>query len=74
LAAGLIGALAGCLVWLATGAHAAVIKPSVLFDQRVRDNGNCTLREAIVAANEDRRVDRCRRGRGADVIRLQRGT
>ena len=38
------------------------------------DNGNCTLREAIESANHDVSEDDCRRGDGADVIKLRRGT
>ena len=37
-------------------------------------NGNCTLREAVQAANTDRRVDACPSGRGFDVIVLPSGT
>jgi CSLREA domain-containing protein/MYXO-CTERM domain-containing protein len=38
-------------------------------------NGNCTLREAIEAANTDTAVDACTpAGDGADVIQLQAGT
>src|SRR3954469_1329664 len=33
-------------------------------------NGNCSLREALQAANTDRRVDTCRAGHGTDVIVL----
>ncbi len=36
-----------------------------------RRNGNCSLREAIVAANTDSPVDACAAGSGADVIYLQ---
>lgn len=38
------------------------------------DNGNCTLREAIESADRDISEDACRRGNGADVIKLGRGT
>lgn len=40
----------------------------------VEANGNCTLREAVIAANTDRAVDRCPAGRGADTIILQSKT
>jgi len=33
-------------------------------------NGNCTLREAIIAANTDTAVDACPAGSGADEIQL----
>ncbi|MCI0521964.1 MAG: CSLREA domain-containing protein [Chloroflexi bacterium] len=36
-------------------------------------NGNCTLREAIIAANSDAPVDACQAGSGADVILLPAG-
>ncbi len=34
-------------------------------------NGNCTLREAVIAANTDTAVDACAAGHGADTIRLE---
>ncbi|MBI2346090.1 MAG: DUF4215 domain-containing protein [Deltaproteobacteria bacterium] len=37
-------------------------------------NGNCTLGEAITAANTDEIVDACTAGSGADTIRLGTGT
>lgn len=37
-------------------------------------NGNCTLREAIMAANTNAAVDACPAGSGADVITLPAGT
>jgi len=37
-------------------------------------NGNCTLREAIIAANTDTAVDACPAGSGDDVIDLSAGT
>jgi CSLREA domain-containing protein len=36
-------------------------------------NGNCTLREAVVAANTDASVDACPAGAGADTILLPAG-
>jgi CSLREA domain-containing protein len=36
-------------------------------------NGNCTLREAVLAANTDTAVDACAAGNGADIIRLPAG-
>jgi CSLREA domain-containing protein len=38
------------------------------------DNGNCTLREAIKAANTDTAVDECPAGSGADTISVPAGT
>ena len=37
-------------------------------------NGNCTLREAVIAANTDTAVDRCPAGSGADIVLLRAGT
>ncbi len=37
-------------------------------------NGNCTLREAVIAANTDAPVDGCTAGSGADTILLPAGT
>ncbi|HEX6385971.1 MAG TPA: choice-of-anchor Q domain-containing protein, partial [Anaerolineae bacterium] len=39
----------------------------------VTDNGNCTLREAIIAANIDRALDACPAGDGADTIMVPAG-
>ena len=36
-------------------------------------NGNCTLREAIIAANTDTAVDLCPAGMGDDIIVLPNG-
>ena len=38
------------------------------------DNGDCTLREAIQAANTDAAVDACPPGNGADLILLAPGS
>ncbi len=40
-------------------------------DDEINRDGDCSLREAIVAANTDHRVDACYAGSGADVIYLQ---
>jgi CSLREA domain-containing protein len=37
-------------------------------------NGNCTLREAVIAANTDSAVDACPAGSSADVITVPAGT
>ncbi|MDX1436592.1 MAG: choice-of-anchor Q domain-containing protein [Anaerolineales bacterium] len=36
-------------------------------------NGNCTLREAVIAANTDLAVDQCQAGNGVDTILLPAG-
>jgi CSLREA domain-containing protein len=65
-------AVAVVLTALTPGA-AAVITVTTTADD-LEPNGNCTLREAIQAANHDTAVDACRAGRGADMIRLGEGT
>ncbi len=44
------------------------------FTDDLTDNGNCTLREAVQAANTDSAVDNCAAGSGWDVISLSAGT
>ena len=39
----------------------------------VADDGNCTLREAVIAANEDRAVDACAKGVYIDTVVLEPG-
>jgi CSLREA domain-containing protein len=57
-----------------TPALAATITPTVLTDDNTV-NGNCTLREAVRAANENTIVDTCAAGSfGADTITLGAGT
>ena len=53
-------------------AHAATISPSTFADDN-SNNGNCTLREAIIAANTDVADDACTAGTGADRIALKAG-
>lgn len=47
--------------------HAADIVVNTLADDEI-DNGNCTLREAILAANNNSQTDLCGAGNGADTI------
>lgn len=54
-------------------AGAVTISPDVFTDD-VAGNGNCTLREAVIAANTDMDRDLCPAGNGSDVITLQAGT
>jgi len=42
-------------------------------EDNLSDNGDCTLREAIQAANTDAAVDACPPGRGTDLILLPAG-
>jgi CSLREA domain-containing protein len=43
-------------------------------DDSLATDGNCTLREAILAANSDTAVDGCAAGSGPDVVVLPAGT
>ena len=71
------GVAAGVLtaIWFASAntASATVIVPTATVDD-LSNNGNCTLREAIQAANTDTAVDQCPAGSGQDVIKLGHGT
>ena len=49
-----------------------VITVTTVVDDRI-PNGNCTLREAVIAANTDAPVDLCPAGSGADRIVLPAG-
>ncbi len=54
-------------------AQGATITPTVFTDDN-SNNGNCTLREAIISANTDAADDACTAGSGADQITLAAGT
>jgi len=69
-------AIAVALLWSAPALHAQstnIIYVSAVVDDLVL-NGNCTLREAIIAANTDTAVDRCPAGSDSDTIVLPAGT
>jgi len=72
--AGLLGAgsTAAAASPLAPAAGATITVTTALDDFTV--NGNCSLREAIEAANTNAAVDACPAGTGADTIRLPRQT
>src|SRR3954452_12265167 len=53
-------------------AYASTITVTTSADD-ITVNGNCTLREAIQAANTDAAVDACTAGSGADTIAVQAG-
>src|SRR5574341_2072757 len=53
--------------------HAANITVTTTVDE-LNVNGNCSLREAIQAANTDTAVDACSAGSGADTITVPAGT
>lgn len=57
----------------AVPAGAATLLVSTTADDTTT-NGNCTLREAVIAANTDSAVDACPAGSGADTITLSAGT
>lgn len=70
---GIIAALSVAAALLAVPqAHAATITPNTFVDDNT-GNGNCTLREAIRAANANAAVDACPAGSGADIIALAVG-
>jgi CSLREA domain-containing protein len=54
-------------------AHAATITVTTFADD-LANNGDCSLREAIQAANTDTAVDACPAGSGVDTIKLVVGT
>lgn len=58
---------------LALPARAQSITVSTTADDRL-NNGNCTLREAVIAANTNARVDACEAGGGADTVLLPAGS
>lgn len=60
-------------VFLFIPAQAASITVTTTVDE-LKTNGNCSLREAIRAANLDTRVDACPAGSGSDTISLPAGT
>ncbi|NJN98417.1 MAG: CSLREA domain-containing protein, partial [Anaerolineales bacterium] len=67
-----IGLLIAALVLIAPPVQAATITVNTTADENNND-GDCSLREAIIAANEDRAVSGCPAGSGADTIRLPAG-
>jgi CSLREA domain-containing protein len=53
-------------------AYAATISVTETGDDNISvDNGECSLREAIISANTDSSVDSCSAGSGADQIVLE---
>ncbi len=59
-------------ILVAPSAHAATIEVTTTVDE-LNTDGDCSLREAIIAANEDRVVDACAAGNGRDTITLVPG-
>ena len=75
LAAVLSGVLLAAFYGTAAGrpAAAATISPNIFTDE-LNTDGDCSLREAIQAANTDSVVSGCTAGSGADTIVLSAGT
>ncbi len=72
----LVAALISCAIVALNGtpiAQAATITVNTTTDE-VNSDGDCSLREAIIAANTDMAVDACPAGNGADTIILPAGT
>lgn len=72
----LVAALLAGLGWTATPtqpARAATLTVTTTSDE-LNSDGDCSLREAIIAANTDAAVDACPAGNGADTINLAAGT
>lgn len=64
----------GCSFLAAPVAHAATVTVDSTADDLTQGpNGNCTLREAVIAANTDTAVDGCVAGSGADTIVIPAG-
>jgi CSLREA domain-containing protein len=61
--------LVAALALLASDASAATIEPSVKVDGTT-SNGNCTLREAVEAANTNAAVDACHKGSASKLDRI----
>ena len=72
LAVALIAGIGLIVRPMASARTAAITVNTTTDDDTV--NGNCTLREAIRAANLDQAVDACSAGSGADTIDLPAGT
>lgn len=69
----LAGRLAALALVCATTAAAATITVTTV-DDELNTDGDCSLREAIVAANTDAGVDACTAGNGDDLVMLPAGT
>lgn len=71
-AAGVAAAAVAALLWCSP-ALATTITVSTTADELTND-GNCSLREALEAANNDIVVDACAKGSGADTVILPSGS
>src|SRR5207302_8412884 len=69
-----VGVATGVAVLLACSpAHAATITVNTTADELATD-GNCSLREALQAANTDTAIDGCAKGSGADTVVVPAGS
>lgn len=68
----ILALLAGLAMVAAPAARAATITVTTTADENNSD-GDCSLREAIIAANTDTAIDACPAGSGADTISLPAG-
>ncbi len=59
---------------VASGPSSTIVVTSFASESPQINNGNCTLNEAIQAANSDTVVDACPAGSGADIIEIPAGT
>jgi hypothetical protein len=62
------------VLWLQSAVCNAAVLEVTLVSAAVSDDGECSLAEAMIAANEDRAVDVCAAGSGNDDIVLPAGT
>lgn len=72
LAAALLAGLTSAAVF-APPVRATTITVSTTADEN-NSNGDCSLREAVIAANQDQAQGACAAGNGADTIKLPAGT
>jgi hypothetical protein len=68
-----VGVSLALAVGLAAVVHGATISVTATADSLAVD-GNCTLREAVIAANTDAAVDACPGGSGTDLVVVPAGT
>src|SRR5438874_3229095 len=66
-------ATAAGMILSCSSAHAETITVNTTADELLTD-GNCSLREAIQAANTDTAIDTCAKGSGADLVVVPAGS
>ncbi len=66
----MIAILAIVLSLIPVIAFSAIITVKSMSDE-VNEDGDCSLREAILSANQNRAFDRCEAGTGADIIEFE---